>query len=88
MIERPAGARGGRRFSLLHEDQHLAVLQALDAALERRAFATEPLLVPGEGGLRIRRAQVDVVEAETIAILQHFDSRSPGILDDAEPHPS
>src|SRR5262245_56783439 len=77
----------GRRFvsTSSREKPDAAVAEALDSSFELGALPTaEHALVPIQRSRGIGHAQVHVVEAEQLSVLNHLDLRSPEILDEAE----
>ena len=85
VIDRVPFAR--HRVAALGENPHVAealraVPDRVEPALELGPLAAELLQQPREDRFRIRTAQVDVMQAEQLGILHHFDARAPGILDE------
>src|ERR1043166_5770105 len=78
MIQRVAGARRRRRRGLLDEHEHISVLQRV-LALVLRALAAEALLVPRKRCGGIGRAQMHVMKAADLWVVENFDPHAPGI---------
>src|SRR4029077_12308271 len=81
MIDGVALARRGLAF--IRENPALTILQSIHATLQLSAFAAKHLEVPLEGTFGVRRAEMDVVEAQRFRILQEFDFGAPWIFNES-----
>src|SRR4029077_16501969 len=81
MIDGVALARRG--LPLLRENPDLTILQSVHASLQLSALAAKHLEVPLEGTFGVGGAEMDVVEAQRLGILQDLDFGTPWILNES-----
>ena len=82
VVDGPTLGGGRRALGVLgSEDPDASEPHAFVLVRVHGPFTAEHLLVPGEGRLRIARAQVDVVEADVRLILHQLDPGAPRIED-------
>src|ERR1700719_2430115 len=81
MIDGVALARRGLAF--LRENPDLTILQSIHASLQLFALTAKHLEVPLEGAFGVRCAQMDVVEAQRLRILQDLDFGAPWIFNES-----
>ena len=81
-----ASHRRRRHAQLVLGNEHpdVAEPQGVDLPPQARRLAAEHVAVPREGRVRVLGAQLDVVEAQGVVVLDHLDAGAPGVEDVAE----
>ena len=78
MLSRPL--QGLEGLVLLSLEPYNRILQSIHTSLQLSAFAAKHLEVPLEGTFGVRCAEMDVVDAQRLRILQDLDSGAPRIF--------
>ena len=84
VVDGPSSRRSGGPSLVLHGQQpDIAHAQTVELPPQLSRLATEPLLIPLQGRGRVGAAQMDMVEAERVAVLDQFDAGAPRVEDES-----